>query len=90
MAAFAELRDPEEGAGFFFFFPFQTFTLKHLFIYGCTGCWLLLTGFFQLWREGYSLAVGAGFSLWWLLLLQSSVAVTHGPSYPMACGILVP
>ena len=54
-------------------------------------CWVFvaLRAFLQLWCMG--------FSLQWLLLLQSralgwvgSVAVAHGPSCSMACGILIP
>ena len=38
--------------------------LFYLFIFGCVGSSLLRTGFLQLWF--------AGFTLWWLLLLQST------------------
>ena len=42
------------------------------FIFGCTRSWLLHTGFLQLQRVGTTLQLwGAGFSLRWLLLLQS-------------------
>ena len=50
----------------------QTHTLLFLFfifIFGCIGSSLLCTGFLRV--EGYSLLRCAGFSLRWLLLLQS-------------------
>ena len=65
------------------------------FIFGCAGS--LLLGFSLVVVSGsYSSLCCAGFSLQWLLLLQSmgsrlaaSVVVAHGLSYSMACGIFL-
>ena len=56
------------GLSFFFFK-----LINYLFIFGCVGSSLLRMGFLQLWRAGAILCCGAaGFSLRWLLLLQST------------------
>ena len=53
----------------FFFF------LVVLFIFGCAGSLLLCLGFLQLWQVGTTLKLQCeGFSLQWLLLLQSAGA----------------
>ena len=74
---------------FFFFFLFVPRNI-YVFIYGWGGSWFLHTGFLSLWRAGgYSLLQCMGFSLWWLLLLQStgSVVVTYRFICSKACGI---
>ena len=55
-----------------FFFFFFLIYLSYLFIFGCLGSSLLRTGFsLVVVSEGYSSLWCVGFSLPWLLLLQS-------------------
>ena len=67
----------------------------YLFIFGCVGSSLLCEGFSLVAATGGYLSLQcSGFSLRWLLLLQSmgsrcsvSVVVAHRPSCSAACGI---
>ena len=75
---------------FFLSFFFLQIYLFYLFIFGCVGSSLLLTGFLQLRRVGATLRCGArashcgGFSCGvWALGTRASVAVAHGLS---SCG----
>ena len=78
---------------FFCFCFFNKFI--YLFIYGCVGSSFLCESFLQLRRAGATLHRGArASSLSRTLLLRStgsrrasSVAVAHGPSCSVACGI---
>ena len=83
-------------------FMLSTSFLFFSFIFGCTRSWMPHTGFLQLQRVGTTLQLwGAGFSLRWLLLLQSvgsrvsrlqklrhvgSAVVVHRLSSSKACG----
>ena len=60
----------------------------NVLISGCPGSLLLCAGFFQLSRAGTTLQLQcSGFSLRWLLLLQSTGSRAQGFSCPEACGI---
>ena len=50
-----------------FFFKIYLFTY-----FSCPGSSLLCVGFLELWQMRVTLLRGAGFSLWWLFLLQST------------------
>ena len=54
-------------------------------VFGCAGSSLLHAGFLRLWRAGATLSFqDEGFSLWWLLLLQSTGSNYAGFS---SCGM---
>ena len=63
----------------FFFLSFLSLSLSpslsfflSLIIFGCIGSLMLHGGFLCLWWAGATLLWCTGFSLWWLLLLQST------------------
>ena len=59
------------GKGWYFLFV-CLFVMIYLFIFGCVGSSLLYAGFLVAASGGYSLLRCMGFSLQWLLLLQST------------------
>ena len=56
----------------FFFSQIKKIYLFLFNFFGCSGSLLLHAGFLWLWQVGYSSLQYVGFSLWWLLSLQST------------------
>ena len=58
--------------------PFSLLSKLINFIFGCIVSWLLHGLFFSCGKWGYLLLQCVGFSLWWLLWLQSTGSRAHG------------
>ena len=63
---------------FLIFFSFKIYLFTY---FSCPGSSLLCVGFLQLWQMRVTLLWGAGFSLWWLLLLQSTGSRVQAQQY---------